>query len=85
MQFVVPPLRDLLGRIVTSLLARLILVLLGYFWIPVEKVSLKRTAYVHHFAEGEEELLTLLPDALLLLWPLLPDAATLSSQTPPRI
>lgn len=73
----IPPLRDFLGRIVTSVLARVVLLLLGYFWIPVEKVSLKRTACAHLTRREEErQRLTLLADALLLRWLSHQDAAT---------
>ncbi|KAI5481528.1 hypothetical protein MNV49_004285 [Pseudohyphozyma bogoriensis] len=41
---VIPPVHALLSRAFTSVASRLVLVLLGFFWIPVESASLKRTA-----------------------------------------
>jgi hypothetical protein len=43
-QLVVPPVHAILSRVVNALLPRAILLLLGFVWIQVETVSLKRTA-----------------------------------------
>ncbi|ORY72733.1 hypothetical protein BCR35DRAFT_333910 [Leucosporidium creatinivorum] len=41
---VIPPLHVLLSRALTAILARVVLFLLGFVWIQVETVSLRRTA-----------------------------------------
>ncbi|KAG7097067.1 hypothetical protein E1B28_004454 [Marasmius oreades] len=40
---IAPPVHRLLSKIVTSLISRLILFVIGYFWIPVEVISRKRS------------------------------------------
>ncbi|KAK4699285.1 hypothetical protein P7C70_g6981, partial [Phenoliferia sp. Uapishka_3] len=41
---VIPPVHDICARILTTVLIRLVLLLLGFVSIPVEEVSLKRTS-----------------------------------------
>ena len=48
-QLPVPPLRRALSYLFTSVLARSVLLLLGFFWIPVEHVTRKKGCSPFHF------------------------------------